>query len=81
MKKLKLYIDTSVLGGLFDKEEPKRVSTAESLVKMLKEGVCEGFISYLTVEEVLKAPENIMDYKPIEIISPEEVVGYGEVEI
>lgn len=31
MKKIKLYIDTSVLGGLFDIEDPKRVNTAERL--------------------------------------------------
>jgi RNA binding exosome subunit len=45
MKKLRLYIDTSVFGGIFDTEEPKRVNTA------------------------------------VEIISPEEVTGDGEVEI
>ncbi len=31
VKKLRLYIDTSVLGGIFDSEEPKRVNTAERL--------------------------------------------------
>jgi hypothetical protein len=29
MKKPRLYIDTSVLGGIFDTEEPKRVNIAE----------------------------------------------------
>lgn len=59
MKKLKLYIDTSVLGGLFDTEDTKRVDTAERLFQLIKEGVYEGYISRLIVEEILKAPNKI----------------------
>jgi predicted nucleic acid-binding protein len=44
MKKLRLYIDTSVLGALFDTEEPKRVETAEKLLRLIKEEIYEGFI-------------------------------------
>jgi predicted nucleic acid-binding protein len=161
MKKVSLYMDTSVLGGLFDIEDKKRVDTADSLIKLIKNKIFEGFISFLTLEEMVKAPYEIreklrntvtesglkileeteecielanayvnneiipakyrndarhiaigvyhevdfivswnyrhmvnitvkrlinstnlrMGYKPVEIISPEEVVGYGEVEI
>lgn len=161
MKKPKLYIDTSVLGAFFDTEDQKRVDTAQSLIKLIKDKSCEGFISYLTLDEILKAPHDIkeklkniiaegefkileeveecvvladayvndeiipkkyrndarhiaigiyhecdfivswnyrhmvnitvrrlinsvnlkMGYKAVEIISPEEVIGYGEVEI
>ena len=59
MKKLKLYIDTSVLGGLFDTEDVKRLNTVEMLLRSIKQGVYEGFISQLTVEEVLEAPAKI----------------------
>jgi predicted nucleic acid-binding protein len=59
MKKLRLYIDTSVLGGIFDTEEPKRVSIAERLLSLIKEGTYEGSISRLTIEEVIEAPEKI----------------------
>jgi predicted nucleic acid-binding protein len=59
MKKLKFYIDTSVLGGLFDTEDTKRVDTAERLFQLIKDGVYEGYISRLTVEEILKAPNKI----------------------
>jgi predicted nucleic acid-binding protein len=59
MKKIRLYIDTSVLGGLFDDEEPTRVNTAERLFQLIKDRVYEGFISLLTIEEVLKAPVKI----------------------
>lgn len=161
MKKVSLYMDTSVLGGLFDIEDKKRVDTADSLIKLIKNEIFEGFISFLTLEEMVKAPYEMreklrntvaesglkileeteecielanayvnneiipakyrndarhiaigvyhevdfivswnyrhmvnitvrrlinstnlrMGYKPVEIISPEEVVGYGEVEI
>jgi predicted nucleic acid-binding protein len=59
MKKLRLYIDTSVLGALFDTEDPKRVEIAERLQQLIKEDIYEGFISGPTIEEVLKAPERI----------------------
>lgn len=61
MKKLKLYLDTSVLGGLFDTEDPKRVDTAERLLRLIKEGLYEGFISRLTIQEVLNAPDRIQE--------------------
>jgi len=40
MKKLRFYIDTSVLGGLFDTEEPNRVKTAEKLLQLIN-GRCQ----------------------------------------
>ena len=61
MKKVRLYIDTSVLGGLFDTEEPKRVMTAKSLINLIKHKVYEGFISFLTLDEILKAPHEICE--------------------
>src|SRR5208282_2875266 len=59
MKKLRLYIDTSVLGGIFDTEDPRRVNSAELLLRSIKDGIYEGFISLLTIEEVFEAPERI----------------------
>jgi hypothetical protein len=56
MKKVSLYMDTSVLGGLFDIEDKKRVDTADSLIKLIKNEIFEGFISFLTLEEMVKAP-------------------------
>jgi predicted nucleic acid-binding protein len=61
MKKLRLYIDTSVLGGLFDSEDPKRVDTAKRLLQLIRNGVYEGYISRTTIEEVLAAPDTIRD--------------------
>jgi len=59
MKKLKLYVDTSVIGGLFDIEDAKRVCTADTLLNSIRDGVYEGFISGLTIAEVLGAPAKI----------------------
>jgi predicted nucleic acid-binding protein len=59
MKKLRLYIDTSILGGIFDIENYKRVKTAETLLQLIKNGVYEGFISLLTIEEIMEAPGRI----------------------
>lgn len=59
MKKLRLYIDTSVLGGIFDTEDKKRVDTAETLLRSIGAGTYEGYISRLTIEEVFAAPEKI----------------------
>ncbi len=59
MKKLRLYVDTSVLGGIFDTEDPRRVNSAELLLRSIKDGIYEGFISRITIEEVFEAPERI----------------------
>ncbi len=55
MKKPKLYIDTSVLGAFFDTEDRKRIDIAQSLIKLIKDESCEGFISYLTLDENFKS--------------------------
>lgn len=59
MKKIKLYLDTSTLGGVFDSEDPARVLTAQNLLGLIKEKTYEGFISFLTLLEVQKAPREI----------------------
>jgi len=59
MRKLKLYLDTSVLGGIFDTESPERVRTAEQLLSAIRAGIFDGFISLLTLEEITRAPERI----------------------
>lgn len=61
MKKASLYIDTSVLGGLFDIADAERIKKAESLIRLIKDGLYEGFISFLTLEEILKAPDEIQE--------------------
>ncbi len=61
MRRLKLYLDTSVLGGLFDIEDINRVNTDESLISAVRNNNYEGFVSFLTIEEISKAPQEIMN--------------------
>lgn len=56
MKKLKLYFDTSVIGGYFDDEFSEE--TIEIFAEV-KKGVYDLAISDLTVRELMKAPENV----------------------
>ena len=56
MKKIKLYFDTSVIGGYFDDEFSE--DTIE-IFDEVKNGTYDIAISDLTVRELIKAPENV----------------------
>ena len=56
MKRLKIYIDTSVIGGYFDEEfQEKTKPLFDEIIK----GNYQVVISDLTEKELLKAPENV----------------------
>lgn len=57
--KLRCYLDTSVIGAVFDKEDLPRVEVTKDLFKALKAGSIEGYVSELTLEEVIKAPKEV----------------------
>ena len=62
MAKLKVYVDTSVFGAVFDIEDPVRVDVTKSLLTMLKER--EKYIPYISnivTEEIEKSPIEIKD--------------------
>ena len=46
MKKLRLYVDTSILGGFFDTEDPKRVDTADRLLKLIRKVFMKDLFHY-----------------------------------
>ena len=54
MKKLRIYLDTSVIGGCFDKEFE---SESNQIVKNVNLGIYEGVISDITVNELIEAPD------------------------
>jgi len=72
-KKLSLYLDTSVIGGYYDKEFEHETSM---LLNSIKDGRYNAFISDLTQQELLKSPEKVksllddLKYHLIEV-SPE----------
>jgi predicted nucleic acid-binding protein len=55
-KKISLYLDTSVIGGYFDKEFEK---DTKLLFEKIKAGKYNVFISDLVEDELEKAPENV----------------------
>lgn len=58
MKKLRLYLDTSVIGGCFDKEFEKYSS---QLVDDLKDNKVIALISEVIAAEISKAPPRVQD--------------------
>jgi len=56
IKKYSLYLDTSVIGGFFDKEFS---DATRQLFKEINAGKYEIFISDLTLRELLKAPAKV----------------------
>jgi predicted nucleic acid-binding protein len=56
MKKIKLYFDTSVIGGYFDDEFSE--DTIE-IFNEVKNGTYDLVVSDLTVQELIKAPDNV----------------------
>ncbi|MDG6225305.1 MAG: hypothetical protein QCI82_07310 [Candidatus Thermoplasmatota archaeon] len=60
MKKLRAYIDTSVIGALFDKEDKNRIRTTQKLLDIIKDREkYEPFISNVFLEEIDEAPLNL----------------------
>lgn len=60
MHKLRMYVDTSVFGALYDLEDSLRVEVTKELLELLKSGVkYTPFISNVVIEEIEKSPLNI----------------------
>jgi len=60
MLKLKIYVDTSVFGAIFDTEDISRVQVTKQLLSIIKTGLeFTPFISNIVVEEIEKAPLDI----------------------
>ncbi|MEW5759870.1 MAG: PIN domain-containing protein [Candidatus Thermoplasmatota archaeon] len=58
-KILQLYLDTSVIGAIFDVEDPKRIMLTKKLLNEIKNGKYNGYISNVTVAEIGKSPEEL----------------------
>ena len=58
MKKLRIYIDTSIIGGCLDEEfaEP-----SNALLEMARTGKVNLLLSELLAEEIREAPENVRE--------------------
>jgi len=62
VKRMNVYIDTSVFGAIFDTEDPFRVDATKKLLATLRQkDNYRPFISNILLEEVNKAPSRIRE--------------------
>lgn len=59
MKILKVYLDTSVIGGCFDEEFKE---DSNKLIEEIRLGLKIGVVSEITIEELNKSPNHIKDF-------------------
>lgn len=59
--KLKLYLDTSVLGAVCDPGPDERLLATRRFLNGLAEGRWEGYISTLVLEEIEQAPDSVRE--------------------
>ena len=57
MKKLRLYLDTSVLNFYYADSSPKEMEVTQELFREIKSGTYTAFISSTVIEEISKASE------------------------
>lgn len=57
MKKITLYLDTSVLNFYFAEDSPGDMRVTKELLSEIKKGAYEAFISATVLEEIAKAPQ------------------------
>lgn len=57
MRKLKVYLDTSVISHLLQEDVPEKMADTLQLWDMFKDGKYEVYLSTVTLEEVSACPE------------------------
>ena len=77
MRKLKVYLDTSVISHLMQEDVPEKMADTRKLWDMFKEGKYDVYLSTVTLEEIADCPEpkkskmydylEQIDYTPIKI--------------
>jgi len=76
---MRLYLDTSIFGALFDSELPSRIEVTKKLLDSIIKEKNIGIISNIVLEEIERAPKELKDRiilemrkVPLEIISEDE---------
>jgi predicted nucleic acid-binding protein len=76
---VRLYLDTSVLGAVLDRDDPRRVSVSRALLEAIAGQRHVGVISNVVEEELEQAPEAVREGILAEIRAIElELVVEGE---
>ena len=58
MKKLKIYLDTSFIGYLYQPTKPKEEAETHEVLKKIKKGEYEAYISDVVIKETLRTGDN-----------------------
>ena len=76
---MRLYLDTSVIGPMFDKEMPERIKITRALLESIVEGKHAGVISNIVLEEIDRCPEELKRKLVAEVQAlPVLVISEGE---
>lgn len=57
MRKLKVYLDTSVISHLLQKDAPEKMANTRQLWEMFKDEKYDVYLSTVTLEEIADCPE------------------------
>ena len=63
MKKLKIYLDTSIVGYLYQEAQPEKMLETQRLWNQIKNGAYEVLISELLLEELSNNPNEVIKNK------------------
>lgn len=77
MRKLKVYLDTSVISHLLQEDVPEKMTDTRKLWEMFKDGKYDVYLSIVTLEEVSDCPEP----KRSELRKFLEQINYSVIEI
>jgi predicted nucleic acid-binding protein len=58
---MRLYLDTSVIGALFDVEMPERIRITRELLDSIVQGKHVGVISNIVLEEIDQSPKELKE--------------------
>ncbi len=56
---MRFYFDTSVLGAVTDREDPRRIEVTRKVLQSVADGFHEGVISNVVQEELEQAPADL----------------------
>ena len=81
MKRLKLYIETSVWNFLFTDDAPEKRRNTHRFFEEVRSGDYELFVSELVIAEIMRASSSVSEklMKKIEEIEPEELEVTDEI--
>lgn len=58
---MRLYLDTSIIGALFDIEIPQRIKSTRILIESIIQGIHKGVISNIVLEEIERCPDELKE--------------------